>query len=229
MGDFMVTKFLASVVLAVCTIQSAQAENTSRRYWPTPEPEVEIPAFALGTPTTTGSGCSEGTVGVSMTEDKKTVSFIFDSFLAEAGNSVAVLHDKKRCRVTIPIDVPRGFQVVTVKLDQRGFYSIPDEAKLLLQRRYWLTNKRNQAITRAVTKTQGVRGPAEDEYTKNFTLRVPTLVSPCGEKLNFHFDTSIHLKTNDAGEDALATVDSLDASGDSKGYFVKFFMRRCKK
>lgn len=225
----MMTKFLASVVLAVCTIQSAQADNNSKRHCPTPEPEVEIPAFALGTPTTAGSGCPQDTVGVSMTEDKKTVSFIFDSFIAEAGNSVEVQRDKKRCRVTIPIEVPKGFQVVTVKLDQRGFYSIPEKAKLNLERKYWLTNKRNQAITRAVTKTQDVRGPADEEYTKNFKLQVPALTSPCGEKINFHFDTSINLKTNKAGDDALATVDSLDASGDSKGYLVKFFMKRCKK
>jgi hypothetical protein len=229
MGDFMMTKFLAIVVFTVCIVQGAQADNNSKRHYPTPEPEVEIPAFALGTPKTAGSGCPEETVGVSMTEDKKTVSFIFDSFLAEAGNSADLQRNKKRCRVTIPVDVPKGFQVVTVKLDQRGFYLIPENARLLLERKYWLTNKRNHAITRAVTKNQDVRGPAEEEYTKNFKLQVPTLMSPCGEKINFHFDTSVDLKTNTAGEDALATVDSLDVSGDSKGYLVKFFMRRCKK
>lgn len=230
----MMTKFLATVALVMTILQSAHAapppppKNHNPRVTCEPEAEVEVPQFALGTPKTAGNGCAEDTVGVSMTDDKKTVSFIFDNFIAEAGNSVELKRSKKHCRVTIPIDVPKGFQIITIKMDQRGFYLLPKKASLNMERKYWLANKNNKVLTRPVVRNLEVRGPAEDEYTKALKVTVPTLYSPCGQPVKFNLDTTVDLKTNKSGEDALATVDSLDVAANNKGYFVKFFMRKCK-
>lgn len=230
----MMTKILATVVLVMTTISSAHAAALLAPKKPNPqvncepEPEIEVPAFALGTPSIAGNGCAEDTVGISMTDDKKTVSFIFDNFIAEAGNSVELKRSKKHCRVTIPVDVPKGFQIITIKMDQRGFYSVPKSGSLNMERKYWLANKKNKVLTRPVARNLNVRGPAEDEYTKSLKITVPTLYSPCGQPVKFNLDTTVDLKTNKAGDDALATVDSLDVAANNKGYFVKFFMKKCK-
>ncbi|MCC6137665.1 MAG: DUF4360 domain-containing protein [Bdellovibrionaceae bacterium] len=228
----MVTKFLASVVTVASLVGVAQANNNDAipkaTAFCSPPPQTEIPEFAIGEPTTKGSGCPAESVGVSITPDKKTVSFIFDSFISEAGNSVELKRDHKRCLIHLPIDVPKGWQVTVVKMDQRGFYSVPNKATAQLKTSFSLTDKRNRLLQRSLVKKKDIRGPADDEYTISTTVKNHPIYSQCGQKVNFRIDTEIEAKTNKAGEDVLVTVDSLDASASNKGYWLQFMWKKCK-
>lgn len=230
----MVTKILASVVMVASLVGVAQASNNDAapktpalRSSP-PQPEPDVPAVAIGEPTTKGSGCPSDTVGVSITPDKKTVSFIFDNFISEAGNGVELKRDHKRCLITLPIDVPKGWQVTIVKMDQRGFYSVPEKAKAQLKTSFSLTDKRHRLLQRSLVKKKEIRGPADDEYTISTTVKNHPIFSHCGQKVNFRIDTEIETKTNRAGDDVLVTVDSLDASVSNKGYLLQFLWKKCK-
>lgn len=220
------TKLLSLVLFVAFFSQATLASSSHKkvsRY------ETEILELALGEPTVRGNGCPKDTFGVSLTPDKKTVSFIFDQFISEAGNSVELKKNKKRCSITLPIDVPKGWQVTILQMEQRGFFSVPKNAHARLQTQYSLWSDRNHLLQKSVLKKKNIRGPAEDEYTISTRVRNVPLFSHCGQKVKFKMDTEIETQSNKAGADVLLTLDSVDAAADNKGFHLSFLWKRCQQ
>jgi type 1 fimbria pilin len=72
-------------------------------------------------PATAGNGCPSNSTSHAITPDGTTLSILFDKYIAEPGN--------KSCNIAIPVHVPNGFQVSTLKADFRGF--VEGRAELL--------------------------------------------------------------------------------------------------
>ncbi len=78
-----------------------------------------------------GSGCGPATASAVTTADGKTLSIIFDNYLAEIGNGSSnptAMSVQKDCRVMIDVDVPAGFQYALEQTDYRGFVAMPASA-----------------------------------------------------------------------------------------------------
>lgn len=180
-------------------------------------PKNQLSALVKGAklknPKLGGTGCPEGTLSASITPDGKTISLIFDNYIAEAGNSVGVKRDIKNCSVQLPIEVPAGYQFTIVKLDYRGFNSVPDGGRTRYVTMYsFLDEETKKQIGKRIRRNYIFSGPLEEEYTISSDVTSKPIWSNCGKNLEFRLDTRAIAVTNEEGEDVLATIDSIDAS-----------------
>lgn len=78
-----------------------------------------------------GSGCDAATASAATTADGKTLSVLFDNYIAEIGEGSAnpqLTSIKKDCRVLIDVDVPFGYQYALNQTEYRGFAAMPKSA-----------------------------------------------------------------------------------------------------
>jgi hypothetical protein len=77
-------------------------------------PDIEIIDADIG-----GNGCPMGTARAVLSEDKRTLSIIFDEYLAEDSEYAS-------CNIAVSLSVPEGITVALVDVDYRGYASVPD-------------------------------------------------------------------------------------------------------
>jgi hypothetical protein len=220
-------------MLAMVFSISAQAKVNSAIHTSTSQNETAgkktSTPILMNEPTYGGSGCPDGTVSVTLTEDRKSMSVLFDGFVAEAGTTTGVARDIKSCKMVIPITVPKGFQFAILKTDQRGFYSIPKKGTVSFESSYYLSSAKNYSIfSPKISKISQFKGEKEEEYTLSTEISPLLIWSPCGNDVNLHMDKRIIATTNSKGEDVMATIDSIDNAIDKKAEGFNLFWRRCK-
>lgn len=163
----------------------------------------------LGEPAYGGNGCPAGTASVTVSPDQKSISVLFDQFIAESGGVTGKRIDRKSCNLTIPVYVPQGYSVGIFQVDYRGFNSLPYGARARFDAEYFWA---------------GVRGPrtSQDFYgplNRNFFVRDELITrnvvwTPCGDSVNLRVNASIFNQTNSRGEQTLSMVDSADVTGE---------------
>lgn len=173
----------------------------------------------IGTPSYGGNGCPAGSASATLSPDSKQLSILFDSFMAEAGSNGKML-ERKSCNVAIPVHVPQGFSVSVLKIDYRGFVSIPVGGQGQFNVEYFFAGQKGPAFRKTFV------GGTESDYTLTNTLGVQALIwSPCGKDVNLRVNASTLAKSNRYYEDALATVDSMDVDA---GIVYLFQWRQCR-
>jgi hypothetical protein len=175
--------------------------------------------ITLGTPGYGGNGCPAGSASVTLAPDYKSLSIIFDQFVAEAGPASGRTIDRKSCNIAIPVNIPQGFSVSIIAIDYRGFVSLPDSfASAQFKAEYFLAGQRGPTFTKPFF------GPQDTDYLFTNKLGVQAVVwSACGAQVNLRVNASMMVK-NTGFEDALATVDSADVSS---GIIYQLQWRRC--
>lgn len=179
---------------------------------------VFVKNLKLRRPNVGGNGCAEGTVGISLSEDQRTMSLLFDNYVVQAGNSFGSRRDVKNCTVSVPLDVPAGYQFAVVKIDYRGFNSIPQKGRTRYLTIYSMTDAQSgKQVGRRIRRVYDFRGPLDEEYVISSDVSTAPVWSACGRSMNFRIDTRAVAVSNSRGEDVMATIDSIDASvGDSR-------------
>jgi hypothetical protein len=130
----------------------------------------------LGVPAYGGTGCPSGTASVTLSPDSKTLSVLFDQFIAEAGSSVGRTLDRRSCNLAIPVNIPSGYSVSLFQVDYRGFVSIPRGGSGQFRAEYFF------AGSRGPVRTVNFSGPSERNYLVTDNLEAQALVwSRCGE------------------------------------------------
>lgn len=158
----------------------------------------------LGMPGYGGNGCPLNSASVTLTEDKKTLSIIFDQFIVEAGG-VNKLIERKSCNIAIPVHIPQGLSVSIIAVDYRGYVSLPEGANARLTAEYFLAGSRGPKFDKLFI------GQTDTDYTFGNKLEISGMIwSPCGADTNLRVNAAMLVKTNDWREEALATVDSAD-------------------
>jgi hypothetical protein len=158
----------------------------------------------LGEPSYGGSGCPAGSAAVVLSSDQKSLSLLFDQYMAEVGFNGKKI-DRKSCNVAIPVHVPQGFSVSIFKTDFRGYVSVPRGGYARFNAEYFFAGE----IGPKFTKT--FRSRYEDEYLfTNLVTTATDIWSGCGEDVILRANTSMLVKTNSRYDDALGTVDSAD-------------------
>lgn len=173
----------------------------------------------LGIPGYGGNGCPGGSVDAVLSPDFKTLSILFDSFVAEAGRSSGKSIDRKSCNLAIPVHVPQGLSVSLIALDYRGYVSAPRSTTAQFNVEYFFGGSSGPRISNTFVT------PHDDEYTITDNLIATALVwSPCGADVNLRVNASMLARTNSRRDDVLATVDSADVTA---GIVYKLQWRSC--
>lgn len=173
----------------------------------------------LGVPSYGGNGCPQGTAAAALSPDKKSLSILFDEFVAEAGGDTNKRQDRKKCDIAIPVHVPSGYSVSIFKLDYRGFNALPRGSKSVFSVEYFF------AGTQGPRYTETFRGALEDDFTIENKLRgVAKSHSRCGEDVILRTKASVRVNTNRRREEASIAIDSVDVKS---GLVYRLAWRQC--
>lgn len=175
----------------------------------------------LGQPQYGGNGCPSGSASVSLTEDGKIMSVLFDQFKAEAGNTTGRRIDRSSCNLRIPIQVPQGYSVALIGIDYRGFNAVPyGGAYTEFNAEYFYAGARGPRFKRRF------QGPLSGEYLINNQLVATNVVwSPCGREVIFGINASATAMANSSMQQTMMIVDSADINA---GILYQFSWRRCQ-
>lgn len=175
-------------------------------------------SITLGEPGYGGNGCPSGSASVTLSPDAKSLSIIFDEFMVEAGgrNKIA----RKSCNIAIPVHVPQGYSVSVIDVDYRGYVSLPRQAQARFSAEYFLAGIRGPRFMKTF------QGQTDEDYVISNELGVEALVwSRCGADVNLRVNSSMLVRTNRQGDEALATVDSADFNA---GIIYHLQWKRCR-
>ncbi|MGE0764773.1 MAG: DUF4360 domain-containing protein [Bdellovibrionales bacterium] len=174
----------------------------------------------LGEPSYGGSGCPAGTASVSMGFDQKSISVLFDQYLAMAGAGTGLQLDRKSCNLAIPVHVPQGYSISVFEVDYRGYAAVPRGASGLFQVEYFFAGQRGPRAQRSFM------GPYDRDFNINHGLAAEALVwSNCGEDVILRVNSSIMARSNRQMDDVLMSIDSADVQS-RLVYHVQW--RRCR-
>lgn len=178
---------------------------------PPNEDSERVPDLGLQTPTYAGTGCPQGTVSAMLSPDQRSLSILFDQYIARAGGSAGQARNRLTCQISIPFRVPPGYRAQVVKMHYRGFVLVPHGAQASIGAgfRYLEINGTPVRAPR-VMREKVFQGPKE----KNFRIAsvLPAVHwSPCGKSFVLAAESYVNAQTNRRREEVITTVDSLDA------------------
>lgn len=174
----------------------------------------------LGTPSYGGNGCPGGTASVTVSDDSRSVSVLFDAYSAEAGGTTGRRVDRKSCNLSIPVRIPQGYSVAIIGVDYRGFNAIPGAgAYTKFDTEYFWAGVRGPRATRQFN------GPQADNFLIHHDLIASSLVwSRCGADEIFRINTSAMAMANSRMDQTMMLVDSADISA---GIIYQLQWRSC--
>jgi hypothetical protein len=176
------------------------------------------PDIKMGIPMMAGSGCPQGTGSITLSPDNKQLSVLFDQFVVEAGKGTAV-RQEKNCTLRIPVQVPAGFKASIVRIDYRGFNSIPVGGRVVLANSFSLNGsinngRGNRRDRLGDTRAQKVfRGPLVEDFSVTTRARSERRhENDCGESFELAMNTVLRAVSNRQLEHTSAALDSIDAA-----------------
>lgn len=179
---------------------------------------ADLNDIRLGVPGYGGNGCPANSASVTLSEDAKSLSIIFDQFIVEAGGMNKNI-ERKSCNIAIPVHIPQGFSVSVVDVDYRGYVSLPTQASARLTAEYFLAGSQGPRFDKTFV------GRTDTDYTFKNVIGINAQVwSTCGADTILRVNAAMLVRTNRYGDEALATVDSADFKA---GILYKLQWRRC--
>ena len=173
----------------------------------------------IGVPGYGGNGCPANSASVTLSDDKKSLSLIFDQFITEAGGMNKKI-ERKTCNIAIPVHVPQGMSVSVINVDYRGYVSLPTQATARLTAEYFLAGSVGPRFDKTFT------GRTDTDYTFKNDIGIQAQVwSPCGADTILRVNAAMLVRTNRYNDEALATVDSADFKA---GILYKLQWRSCR-
>jgi len=203
---------LTSTVLLLATTQVATAHNLGA---------VTIEGVKYA-----GKGCPAGSASIALAEDKKSVSVLFDDYIAEAGGEGQRTLVRKKCDIAFSLKVPNGLSVALINADYRGFIDLPNHrrAKATFTRDYFFAGTRGPKLKKT---WKGKKGGLSDDFIVTDKMGLMSQVySRCGADVILRSKTAATVRTP-RGHEAMMSVDSADLT--SKTLFrYNFSWRKCK-
>ena len=190
-------KFSTAVILATSAL--AGTINPDRQ--PAPKPsEVYIAGITYG-----GTGCPQGTVSAAFSQNRKTVTMIFDQFVAQTGQGLRPTDARKACQINVDLRYPTGWSYSVVKVDYRGYVGIPAGFTALQTATYYFSGQSGQYVSRS-----SFNGPMYDDYSVTDQIEISKITwSPCGSVERGNIKAAVELR-GDYSQAGLLTVDSVD-------------------
>lgn len=168
-------------------------------YADSPNPnEIYVQSISYG-----GTGCPQGTVGSSFSDDRKTFTLIFDSFVASSGPGVPVTENRKNCQLNVNLHVPQGFTFAVHTFDYRGYVQLPASVTAEQKSIYYY-----QGETKQASASTRFTGPVAKDYLSRDTLANVAWM-PCARVAPLNINSQVRL-TGATNQQAQITVDSID-------------------
>jgi hypothetical protein len=153
-----------------------------------------------------GTGCPAGTVAGQLSSDLTTVTILYDSFVAQAGEGISPTDYRKNCQLNVKLKYPSGWQFSVFKADYRGYAYIPAGASGTCKATYYFSGQSKQTSSSMV-----IKGEFDDNYLKTDEFDIESTVwSPCGEEGLLNINSEVRITPLDSKAPALLTVDSTD-------------------
>lgn len=169
-------------------------------------------AVKISSPFYAGSGCPEGSVSASLTEDQSTISFLFDQFRIDAGSDIGVTDKRANCAINLKVKVPVGYRLEVSRIDYRGFAALSAGALFSLK-----TDSFNMPADNGAVR---VENNMSLEGSDSFVLSHPiynTFKYSCKPDQTLSFNTQLALTArNGVQGSASAGIDSADIGGASE-------------
>ena len=151
-----------------------------------------------------GNGCPSGSASVVISPDKKSVSFLFDEYIAEAGGHGQRTFDRKKCDIALGLNIPNGISVSLINADYRGFNDLPRGATATFTRDYFFAGTTGPSLKKTWS------GARSNDFKVTDNLGVMAKVwSKCGADVILRSKSAATVKTQ-RGREALMMVDSVD-------------------
>jgi len=168
-----------------------------------PDPtQVHINAVTYG-----GTGCPQGTVGVAISDDRTTMTLIFDDYVASIGPGIAVTENRKNCQLNIDLLYPGGFQYSVFSADYRGYADLDSGVSGVIKSTYYFSGSTAQTSSEA-----DFSGPISSDYLKSDSANSTSVIwSPCGAEGMLNVNSQVRLTSNSSKSTGLLTTDSIDA------------------
>jgi len=197
---------LTTSALLLATTQVATAHNLSGV-------TIEKVGYA-------GNGCPAGSASVVLANDKKSVSVLFDDYIAEAGGHGQRNLSRKKCDIAFGLKVPNGMSVALIDADYRGFVDLPRRARADFTRDYFF------AGTRGPRMKKRFNGGYSDDFTITDRMGVMSRVySRCGADVILRSKTAATVRTK-RGQEAMMSVDSADLTSQTI-FRYNFSWKKC--
>jgi hypothetical protein len=168
-----------------------------------------------------GNGCPGGSASVVISPDKKSVSLLFDDYIAEAGGHGQRTFDRKKCDIAFGLKIPSGISVSLIDADYRGFNDLPRGARATFKRDYFFAGARGPSLTKT---WHGAR--SNDFLIKDRLGVFANVWSACGADVILRSKTAATVRTQ-RGREALMMVDSADLNTKTV-YRYNFRYRACR-
>jgi hypothetical protein len=152
-----------------------------------------------------GNGCPAGSASISVSPDGQELALLFDKFVA-LGNDAK--HSRKSCNISIPFNVPEGFQISLYDAEYRGY--VATKTKGLLRAEYFFAGQRGPVFQR--TFDGEVNYVAQDNSTT-----MANVWSKCGESVNMRVNASMTAEGT-----GMASVSSVALSSNGLVYHIKY-------
>lgn len=152
-----------------------------------------------------GTGCPQGTVSKSISDDRTTFTLIFDQYIASTGPNVPNTESRKACQLNINLKVPSGWSYTVGTVDYRGYVQLPAGGVGTHTSTYYFSGSQQQC-----TSSRRFTGPIAKDYKERDTLGLNTVVwCACGAPYALNIKNQIAVTSN-PGQSAQMTTDSID-------------------
>ncbi len=205
---------LMSLVLAGCGgSDDPFAEVTIDINVPPLLPEiVETPTIRINSASTSGAGCPSGSSDVTVSNDARTLSVLFDEFEALAGigsgvdGGADVTTRRVACNIAISLHIPTGYQAFLIGADFRGAVSLPPSGIAEFNREYFFASAKSPVLTSTWSGEVDNEDIdiSDDLYADSFSHH------RCGEDVILRSNTSLYITAPATADTALIQMDSLD-------------------
>jgi len=205
-------RILVSLAI-VALVGPVSVATPSPAYAAGPDPhEIYLQSITYG-----GTGCPQGSVGTSFSDDRKTFTLIFDSFVASSGPNVPITESRKNCQLNLNIRVPQGFTYAVHTFDYRGYVQLPAGVTAEQKSTYYYQGEIQQA-----NGSTRFRGPVAKDYLSRDTLANVSWM-PCARIVPLNVNSQVRL-TGATSQPAQITVDSIDGKART---ILHLTWRRC--
>ena len=184
-------------------------------------PSLKIKKIQTG-----GTGCPNGTVTTSISNDQQAFTLIFDEFFVElAGRRPS---QRRACQIDLTMKVPAGWSYSIGTFDYRGYAYLEPGVQATQTAMYYFQGGSNSPT---FTTRFGGNQEFDDVYSVRDTIAIAAAVwSPCGVNRNLQIKTDLRLERRNRRSDAYGYIstDSIDGEVSTK-YYYKFWWqwRKC--
>lgn len=178
-------KYLLVAFLSTLALASAQ--------------EIKVRNISYG-----GSGCPQGTVSKSISNDRSVFTIIYDQFVASIGKDSPITDSRKNCQLNLDLEIPKGWRFSILGSDYRGYAQLDRGVSGSHLTTYYFAGNSQQVTTKA-----DFQGPVAKDYIIHDNTGLLTW-SPCGGQFNLNANSQVRLVSSTSNGSGQLTNDSTD-------------------